>query len=163
MRKYSFYGFAFISALGLCLTAPASFADEAPKKAKATETPSKSVAKPVGHIYFTTHSADLGVGYTWGEGTLTFHGKKHRFSVSGGNIAALGFSKIEAKGDVFDLKHLHDFDGEYGSVAGEATVDEGVGGALVSNSNGVHLKITSSNRGARLAAGFQGLKFTLKD
>ncbi|MDF7674855.1 hypothetical protein PT277_05895 [Acetobacteraceae bacterium ESL0709] len=172
MRRYSGYGLALVSALAISIAAPASFANEAQTPASKTTTTAKTsdkpadkkeAAKPVGHIHFKTHSADLGVGYTWGEGTLTFHGKTHRFSISGGNIAALGFASIDASGDVFNLKHLHDFDGEYGSIAGEATVDEGVGGALVSNSNGVHLKITTSNRGARLAAGLQGLKFTLKD
>lgn len=163
MLKYSGYGLALVSALALSIAAPPSFADEAHTATAAKASDKKAIAKPVGHIHFKTHSADLGIGYTWGEGTLAYRGKMHHFSISGGNVAALGFASIDAKGDVFNLKHLHDFDGEYGSVAGDATVDEGVGGALVSNSNGVHLKITTSNRGARLAAGLQGLKFTLKD
>ncbi|QHI96384.1 hypothetical protein GT348_04535 [Aristophania vespae] len=134
-----------------------------PAASYAAEHHAKDVAKPVGHIHLKTHSADLGVGYTWGDGTLVYRGKTHHFKISGGNIAALGYASIEANGEVYNLKHLHDFDGEYGSLAGEATVAEGVGGALLANSNGVRLKITSKASGAHLTAGLQGLKFTLKD
>lgn len=121
-----------------------------------------ALGTPVGHLTLTAQSADVGVGFSWGEGTLTYGHHKYRFKVSGANIAAVGYSKISAHAVVYNLKNLHDFDGTYGSLSGEATLDRGLGGALLSNSNGVKLKLDSVTRGARLAAGAQGLTFTLE-
>ncbi|GBR00578.1 hypothetical protein ACFFGF_01230 [Asaia lannensis] len=122
-----------------------------------------ALGTPVGHVTLTAKSADVGIGYTWGQGTLTYGHKTYRFKISGGNIAAVGFSKIEATGVVYNLKTLHDFDGGYGALNGDATLDRGIGGAVLSNSNGVKIKITTATRGAHLAAGGQGLSFQLVD
>ncbi|GBQ11646.1 hypothetical protein [Swaminathania salitolerans] len=127
-----------------------------------TKTPD-ALGKAVGEVTLTAKSADVGIGYTWGEGTLTYDHKTYRFKVTGGNIAAVGFSKIEATGKVYNLKNLHDFDGGYGALNGDATLDRGIGGAILSNSNGVKIKITTATRGAHLAAGGQGLSFQLEN
>jgi len=120
-----------------------------------------TLGTPVGHITLSAHSADVGIGYTWGDGTLNYGHHTYHFKVSGGNIAAVGYSTLKAEGPVYNLKHLHDFDGSYGALAGEATLDKGLGGAILSNSNGVRIKIETATQGARLAAGAQGLTFTL--
>lgn len=119
--------------------------------------------KPVGAISFEAHSADIGVGYTWGNGKLRYKGKTYRFKIKGGNVSALGYSSLKAHGEVYNLKHLHDFDGGYGAVTAEATLSKGVGGALLENSNHVRLKIKTEATGARLAAGLQGIHFTIQD
>lgn len=120
-----------------------------------------ALGTPVGHVTLTAQSADVGVGYTWGSGTLTYGHHTYHFKVSGANIAAVGYSSIKAEGTVYNLKRLHDFDGAYGAFSGEATLDRGLGGAVLSNSNAVRIKIDSTTQGARLAAGAQGLTFTL--
>lgn len=122
-----------------------------------------TLGTPVGHVTLSARSADVGVGYTWGDGTLTYGHRTYHFKVTGGNIAAVGYSALKAEGTVYNLKNLHDFDGSYGSLAGEATLNKGLGGAVLSNSNGVRIKIDSSTQGARLAAGAQGLTFTLSN
>ncbi|AOX20460.1 hypothetical protein [Kozakia baliensis] len=122
-----------------------------------------ALGTPVGRITLTAKSADVGIGYTWGDGTLTYGHRTYHFKVSGGNIAAVGYSKLEATGTVYNLKNLHDFDGGYGALSGDATLDRGIGGAVLSNSNGVKIKFTSATRGAHLAAGGQGLSFKLAE
>ncbi|AOX17581.1 hypothetical protein [Kozakia baliensis] len=122
-----------------------------------------ALGTPVGRITLTAKSADVGIGYTWGDGTLTYGHRTYHFKVSGGNIAAVGYSKLEATGTVYNLKNLHDFDGGYGALNGDATLDRGIGGAVLSNSNGVKIKFTSATRGAHLAAGGQGLSFKLAE
>ncbi len=44
-------------------------------------------------------------------------------------------------GRVYNLKHLHDFDGTYGAANGEATLGNGIGGRYLKNGNGVELRI----------------------
>ncbi|EHH69506.1 hypothetical protein GMO_08130 [Gluconobacter morbifer G707] len=138
-----------MAGLGLAATGTASAAD--------------TLGTPSGHIILESHSADIGVGLTWGEGKLVYDHQTYRFKISGGNLAAVGYSTVKAEGTVYNLKHLHDFDGSYGSLAGEATLDKGLGGAVLQNSNGVRVRIDTTSSGARLAAGAQGLTFTLKN
>jgi len=118
--------------------------------------------KPDATIEIVSHSADVGVGYTWGDGTLTYGAHKYHFKVTGGDVAAVGYSTMKANGVVYDLKHLHDFDGTYGAVSGEATLNKGLSDSLLANTNKVRIRITSATEGARLAGGAQGLTFTLE-
>lgn len=141
---------AFAATSIVALSAPAQAAPDA-------------LGKPVAHFSLEAKSADIGIGFTWGEGKLTYKGRTYRFKVSGGNIAAVGFSKITATGTVYNLKNLHDFDGGYAALSGDATLDRGIGGAVMSNSNGVKVKFTSATRGAHLAAGAQGLSFQIRE
>ncbi|MBB2201788.1 hypothetical protein [Gluconacetobacter tumulisoli] len=116
---------------------------------------------PSGHIRLVAKSADVGVGWTWGSGTLTYGHHTYRFSVKGGSIAAVGYSSVEGTGTVYNLKHLHDFNGSYVAGNGEATLGNGVGGSLLHNGNGVTIRIDTVSKGARLAGAAQGLELTL--
>ncbi|NHO31540.1 hypothetical protein [Acetobacter fallax] len=121
-----------------------------------------TMGTPSGSIVLTAKSADLGVGYTWGDATLTFNHKAYHFSVSGAQIAAVGFSEVTSKGTVYNLHKASDFAGTFASASGEATLGNGLGGAVLENKNGVRIKIESTAKGARLAASGQGLTFTAK-
>lgn len=142
-------GLAFASAT---LAAPAFAATD----------PGKSGA-PDGYVTIVSKSADIGVGASWGSGTLTFHHHKYAFSVKGVDVAAVGYSKVTGHGRVYDLKNLHDFDGTYAAADGEATVGKGLGGQVLKNGNGVELRIDNMTKGARLAGAAQGIELTLDD
>jgi hypothetical protein len=120
-----------------------------------------TLGTPSGHIRLVAKSADIGVGWTWGNGTLTYGHHTYHFTVKGGSIAAVGYSTVSGTGTVYNLKHLHDFDGTYASGNGEATLGNGVGGLLMHNGNGVTLRIDTISKGARLAGAAQGLELTL--
>lgn len=121
-----------------------------------------ALGAPTATLTLTAKSADIGLGYTWGSGKLTYGGKVHTFSITGGTIAAVGFSKIEGTGTVYNLHRLKDFDGTYAAAHGEATLGQGLGGAVLENKNGVRIKIETISQGARLAGSAQGLTLTLK-
>ena len=146
--------FASVAAVAALTIASASFAPAA-RAADAMGT-------PTGKITLSAKSADVGLGYTWGDGTLSFGGKTYRFSVTGGTIAAVGYSKIEGTGTVYNLHRVQDFAGTYGAAHGEATLGTGLGGAVLENKNGVRIKIETISKGARLASSAQGLTFELK-
>ncbi|ACI50047.1 conserved hypothetical protein [Gluconacetobacter diazotrophicus PA1 5] len=116
---------------------------------------------PSGHIRLVAKSADVGVGWTWGNGTLTYGHHTYHFTVKGGSIAAVGYSSVVSTGTVYNLKHLHDFDGTYVAANGEATLGNGVGGTLMHNGNNVTIRIETLSKGARLAGAAQGLELTL--
>ncbi|CAK7193248.1 hypothetical protein COMNV_01462 [Commensalibacter sp. Nvir] len=119
--------------------------------------------KPSAKIYMTFHSADVGVGFTWGDGVLKYHGRSYPFTIKGGNIVALGFSKSQATGNVYNLRNLYDFEGEYAAASGEATAGVGVGAANLKNSKNVTISIDTKTIGGRLAGAPGGFTISFKN
>jgi hypothetical protein len=118
---------------------------------------------PSGTVKLTSKAVAVGVGVTWGDGTLTFGGKPYAFSVEGLGVADLGVSDITTTGEVFNLKKVADFSGNY--VAGEAGIAI-VGGptdTIMKNENGVVLRLHGTQKGARLTLAAQGVKLKLKN
>ena len=116
----------------------------------------------VGTVVISAKSANVGVGWSWGDGTLHFHHHAYPFSVSGLNVAAVGFSTVIGHGRVYNLHHLRDFDGTYYESHGEATLGTGVGGSLLVNGNGVQIRVDDVTRGAQLAGSASGIELKLK-
>jgi hypothetical protein len=73
-----------------------------------------------GTVSVESKAVALGVGVSWGDGTLTYRGKQHKFSVEGLSVLDLGVSKVSAKGEVSDLKKLEDFAGTYVAAWGRS-------------------------------------------
>ena len=71
---------------------------------------------PSGKVWMESRSVALGIGVSWGDGKLTFQGKDHVFDVKGLSVIDLGVSKVTATGEVFNLKKLSDFNGNYDGV-----------------------------------------------
>ncbi|GAN62836.1 hypothetical protein AA0313_0550 [Acetobacter indonesiensis NRIC 0313] len=105
-----------------------------------------------GEVSFHTRSADLGVGYTWGSGVLTYGGRTYPFSVKGASAAAVGYSSGDSIGKVYNLQRIEDFEGTFWALSGEATVGRGVSGQLMENDNGVRIRLDYTRSGARFAA-----------
>ena len=115
-----------------------------------------------GSISLSAQGAAAGVGYTWGDGILTFHGRKYHFTVNGVSIADVGYSKVTGQGRVYHLKDVKDFSGTYAAATGQATAGSGIGGEVLQNGNGVQIRIDQVSRGARLQGSVDGIKLTLK-
>jgi hypothetical protein len=138
--------FGLVAALGL---ATGVSADEKKEKPSATlKLESKSVA--------------VGVGFSWGEGTLRYDGKTYPVEVDGLTVGQVGASTVSATGDVYHLKKLSDFDGTYTAVSGGATLGGGGGGLAMRNQNGVVIEITGTSQGVNLTAGVSGVKLAVK-
>ena len=141
------------AARGLALAGGVVALGLAPQQARAAATD--------GTITLTAKAADVGVGYTWGNGVLHWRGHTYPFSVKGLDIAAVGYSSVTAHGVVHNLKHLHDFDGTYAASTGEATVNSGIQGQALVNGNGVRGAISGATKGARLSGAVNGIQLTL--
>lgn len=119
-------------------------------------------AKPSGKVSVESKSVALGVGVSWGDGVLTFQGKDHKFSVNGLSVVDLGVAKVSATGEVFNLKKLADFSGNY--VAGEAgaAVGGGAGAITLKNQHGVVMKLTGVGTGVKFTLAGKGVEVKLK-
>ncbi|WP_208858906.1 hypothetical protein [Acetobacter ascendens] len=103
-------------------------------------------------VTFNTRSADLGVGYTWGRGVLTYGGRQYPFEIKGTSAIAVGYSSGHSVGKVYNLQRIEDFEGTFWALSGEATVGRGVGGLLMENNDGVRIRLDEYRSGGRIAA-----------
>ena len=118
---------------------------------------------PSGKVWVESKSVALGIGVSWGDGKLTYQGKDHPFTVKGLSVVDLGVSKVTANGEVFNLKKLSDFDGNYVAGKAGATVGGGAGVAIMQNQNGVVMKLTSTSQGVQLTLAAAGVDVKLKN
>src|SRR4030095_6559404 len=117
---------------------------------------------PSGKVWVESTSVALGIGVSWGDGKLTFQGKEHPFKVEGLSVIGLGVSKVTANGELFNLKKLSDFDGNYVAGQAGATVGGGAGALIMRNQNGVVMKLTSTSQGVQLTLAGAGVDVKLK-
>ncbi len=89
-----------------------------------------------------------------GGGTLHFQGKHYRFTVGGLGVGGFGLSKMEATGDVYNLKELRHFPGAYVQARkGMAVGDKGSGSMWLENTNGVQISLRTRRVGLALSLG----------
>ena len=96
-----------------------------------------------------------GIGFSWGSGTLTYKGKNYPVKVNGLSVGKVGITSSSAYGEVFNLKHLQDFNGHYNvGAAGTRGVTLGAGksGTLMTNQTGVIVRISSTQKGVNVNA-----------
>ena len=117
---------------------------------------------PSGTVKMTSKSVAVGVGVTWGDGTLTMGGKTYAFSVEGLGVVDLGVSDVTTSGEVFNLKNVADFSGIYLSGEAGATLDKGPTDTIMKNTKGVVIRLHGTQKGARLTLAAQGVTLKLK-
>ena len=118
--------------------------------------------KPSGTVRIESKSIAVGVGVSWGDGKLTYQGKDYVFSVSGLSVVDVGISKVTATGEVFNLKKVEDFSGNYVAAAAGATVAAGAGAIAMQNQNGVVMQVTGTAKGLQFTLAPKGVEVKLK-
>jgi hypothetical protein len=117
---------------------------------------------PSGTVKVTSKAVAIGVGVTWGDGMLTYEGKTVPFSVSGLSVVDLGITDITSSGEVFNLKKLADFSGNYVSGEAGAAIAGGPTDTIMKNENGVVVRLHGTQKGARLTLAAGGVSLKLK-
>ena len=107
-------------------------------------------------------SVAVGVGFSWGSGTLTYQGKQYPISADGFDVGDVGVTNITASGKVYNLKNLADFDGNYTAVGAGATAMGGGSAVVMQNQNGVKVELVSTTQGVKLALAVNGVKMKVK-
>ena len=116
-----------------------------------------------GTIHLSLGSVAAGIGWTWGEGVLTYQGVDHNFEIKGLSVADVGISKLSASGVVNNMNSLEEFNGTYYGVKGGVTIAGGVGAIAVKNNHGVVLELNSTSQGLKFELAAQGVTIKLKD
>ena len=103
----------------------------------------------------------IGIGVNWGNGILKFQGKDYKFKVNGLSVVDLGISSVSAAGDVYNLKSISDFAGNYSGGGAAIAVAGGSGIQELTNQKGVKIKIKSTKQGVQLKLAPEGVKIEL--
>ncbi len=129
-------------------------------KNKSAENYSKE--KPDARITLVLKPFALGIGYSWGSGTLIYNGKRYPFDVGGISIVSVGASQAEATGVVFNLKKRSDFNGTYTAVTAEGTLAFGGSAMTMKNQNGVAINLLATSKGLSFKLAPEGINIKLK-
>jgi hypothetical protein len=113
-------------------------------------------------IRLTSGSVAAGIGWSWGSGTVTYKGKEYPISVKGLSLGKVGITKATASGEVFHLKTLKDFDGNYTAAGAGITLAGGRSAVTMKNQNGVRVRVISTNKGADITLGVGGVELKIK-
>ena len=117
--------------------------------------------KPDATLKLSEGSVAVGIGWSWGKGTLTYKGKSYPVKVDGLTVGEVGVKRATAVGNVYDLKSLADFDGTYVAGGAGATIGGGAGITAMKNQNGVTIEMKSTTQGASLKLAAEGLKLSV--
>lgn len=119
-------------------------------------------ATPTATVVIETKAVAVGVGYSWGDGVLSFQGEEYPFGIKGLSVVDIGTSSISAQGNVYYLEKVEDFPGTFSAAEAGVAVGEGTGAQVMKNQNGVVIKVTSKKAGIQLKLAPEGLKVELK-
>jgi hypothetical protein len=115
-----------------------------------TQAASHHHSGPDATLRLSGGSFALGIGFRWGSGTLSYKGKDYPVKVNGLSIGKVGMTGVSAIGEVFNLKHLQDFNGHY-NVGAEGTrgvtIAKGKAGSLMTNQAGVIVRLAATQTG----------------
>jgi hypothetical protein len=118
---------------------------------------------PSGSVKISSKAVALGIGVSWGDGTLMYQGKAYTFSVDGLSVADLGISSITSSGEVFNLNKLSDFSGNYSAGEAGIAIAAGPTDTIMKNQNGVVIRLHGTQQGGRLTLAAAGVKLQLKN
>src|ERR1700687_3167718 len=129
----------------------------------ASSPPVAEGAIPSAYVWLSGGSVAIGIGYSWGHGTLynSKDQKQYKFKISGVSVADVGAAGITAEGEVYNLASPADLGGNYSAVTAGLTVIEGGSVAYLKNDNGVVIKLHSQTGGLRFNLSANGMHITL--
>jgi len=122
----------------------------------------RATPKPVGTVHLEAKQVAAGVGWEWGNGVFNYQGKHDPFTISGLTVVGAGASRVEATGNVYNLRKLDDFKGTYTAVEASGSAGGGAGIVTMKNVHGVRITLHSVTQGVSLQLGPEGMQIALQ-
>jgi hypothetical protein len=110
-----------------------------------------------GRVTMTMGRGAFLISATGGNGELSFQGSTYRFKLGGMGLGLIGFTRVEAEGEVYELSNVGDFAGTYFQGSYDWAAGSGEGVLWLKNTKGVWMKLRSKTKGVSLAVGGEGL------
>jgi len=124
--------------------------------------PQPVTAPPPPWVELESRQVALGVGFSWGRGTLSFAGRQHAFRVKSLSLVDVGVSRMIAEGEVEGLERVSDFAGRYLAVEAGAALGQGASRLVLRNEHGVVIRLASDLSGVALTLGAEGFQIALR-
>ena len=118
--------------------------------------------KPDATVSFSGGAVAAGVGVSWGDGTLHYRGKDYPFRLKGLTVVDVGASTVNGAGEVYHLKRLENFNGNYTAASAGATIAGGASVTAMENQQGVVMKLRSTRQGLQFSTAVEGVAVELK-
>ena len=133
-------------------------------EASSATAPIADGAIPSGYVWFSGGAVAVGIGYTWGHGTLYFSQdqKQYKFKLSGVSVVDVGAAGMNAEGEVYNLTSPADLNGNFSAVTAGMTIGEGGSIAYLKNEKGVVVKLHSQTGGMRFNLSANGMHISLQ-
>lgn len=125
--------------------------------------PPYSKPYPIGQVTIDMIGVGVGVGIEWGTGVLTYKGKQYTFKIKGLQLASVGVTKAQAKGEVYNLFSLGEFSGQYVAATAGAALIKGKERNDFVNPKGVHIILEAEQKGVELKIGPEGFKIKMEE
>lgn len=97
-----------------------------------------------------------------GKGTINFRGETRSFSVKAVGAGGSGAQKIDAVGEVYNLKSLPDFEGTYKGARSGVTLFKGKMHERLENDQGVVIYVTGKTSGLASSFGVDQVSIKLE-
>jgi hypothetical protein len=121
-----------------------------------------SAASPDGRIEFSGGKVGAGIDYSWGAGTLFFHGRQYPITLNGLSLGTAGINKYTASGTITGLKKAQDVNGTFTAVGTGLTLGDGASIAEIKNDNGVVIQLLdSTSEGLRASLALKELHISI--
>jgi hypothetical protein len=136
--------------LSLFATVFVSAAAVAAEGGSSAPPPVAEAATPSAYVWLSGGVVAVGIGYTWGHGTLynSKDQKQYKFKLSGVSV--------------YNLSSPADLSGNYSAVTAGMTIIEGGSVAYLKNDKGVVIKLHSQTGGLRFNLSANGMHITLQ-
>jgi hypothetical protein len=157
MELYSMRSMMF-SLAACALLSVAAYAGDSDSSAPVADD-----AKPDATVTLKGGSVAAGIGYTWGHGDLNYRKSPHEFSIKGVSVVDVGATNFTAAGQVYNLKKLSDFSGNYVAAGAGITIAGGGTATYLKNEHGVVIKLISTDVGLKFSLSADGVHVSLKN
>ncbi len=117
---------------------------------------------PVGSVSIDMTSVAAGVGFSSGSGVLRYNGQRYLFKIDGLSVGNVGIASISAVGNVYNLKNVSQFAGNYAAIGAGVALAGGAAGLKMQNQSGVIINLYAVQQGVQLNIGPQGFNITMQ-
>lgn len=116
---------------------------------------------PSGTIDFSGNAVAIGIGYSWGNGTLDFQGQKYPFKIDGVSLVDVGAASFDGSGEVFNMTSPQQLAGTYVAAGVGAAIAQGGSLVALQNQNGVVIHLHTNQEGLRFNLSASGVSIRM--
>jgi len=117
---------------------------------------------PVGTVSIDMTSVAVGIGFSSGSGVLRYNGQRYLFKIDGLSVGGVGIASISAVGNVYHMRNVSQFAGNYAAAGAGIALAGGKAGLTMQNQSGVVINLYAVQQGVELNIGPQGFNITMQ-